>query len=127
MELEEEDDSEDLGDSEDDDEEMEEVITDPVEKELKKYLELSFGKKKCRVELKEWLDDPTTFWAPNRKKFPLLSHVWRRIGAIKGASASAERIFSLAGFLISARRWNMDSESLNCIVLQHNWLERGLM
>ena len=63
----------------------------------------------------------------NREKFPLLSHVWRRVGTIKGPSASAERIFSLAGFLISGRRWNMDAETLNCIVLQHNWLERNLM
>ena len=51
VEVEEEDDSGNLGDSEDDDEEMEEVITDPVENELKKYLELSFEKKKkCRIE-----------------------------------------------------------------------------
>ena len=34
---------------------------------------------------------------------PLLSHVWRRVGTIKGVTASAERI------------------------LQHNWLERYLM
>ena len=27
----------------------------------------------------------------------------------------------------SGRRWNMDAETFNCIVLQHNWLERDLM
>ena len=27
----------------------------------------------------------------------------------------------------SGRRWNMDAETLNCIVSQHNWLERNLM
>ena len=100
-------------------------VLNPVEKELKKYLDLFFSKMK--TQLKDWIDDPTSFWAHNREKFPLLSHVWRRVGTIKGASASAERIFSLAGFLISGRRWNTDAETLNCIVLQHNCLERNLM
>ena len=55
------------------------------------------------------------------------SRVWHRIGTIKGASSPAEIIFWLAEILISARWWNMNAETLNRIMLQHNWLERNLM
>ena len=94
---------------------------------VEKVFRSLFQQSKMKTQLKDWIDDPTSFWAHNREKFPLLSHVWRRVGTIKGASASAERIFSLAGFLISGWRWNMDAETLNCIVLQHNWLKRNLI
>ena len=47
-----------------------------------KGLDLSFSKTKMKTQLKDWIDEPTSFWAPNRENFPLLSHV----GAESGAS-----------------------------------------
>ena len=61
------------------------------------------------------------------RKFTRKSRVWHQIGTIKGASSPAEIIFWLAEILISARWWNMNAETLNRIMLQHNWLERNLM
>ena len=76
-----------------------------------------------------WITHPTksflrctTLW---NEELPAVHHVisrvWRRVGSVKGASASAERIFSLSGFILMDRRWNMDPETLTCIVLLHNW------
>ena len=97
------------------------VHLDHVTTELKKYVDLKLSKTKMAEELKIWKKDPSLFWAVNKKEFPILSRLWRRIGSVKAASAGAERIFSLSGFLLSARRWNMDPETLTCIVLLHNW------
>ena len=69
---------------------------------------------------------PSIFWATNRKEYKILSRVWRRIASIQGSSAGAERIFSLSVFLLMARRWNLDPETLMCITLLHNWYKQGL-
>ena len=44
-----------------------------------KGLDFSFSKTKMKTQLKDWIDDPTSFWASNRENFPLLSNVWRRV------------------------------------------------
>ena len=110
----------DLGDS-DEETEDEDEDGDEISQELRKYIDLKLSKKKMSAELKAWKSDPSLFWALNKNEFKILSRLWRRIGSVKGASASAERIFSLSGFLLMARRWNMDPETLTCIVLLHNW------
>ena len=94
---------------------------DPVKKEFEKYKDLVLSKEKYGKELKQWKKNPSLFWCANKREFPLLAHLWRRIGPIKGSSSAAERIFSLAGFILMARRWNMKPASVNAIVLQHNW------
>lgn len=88
---------------------------------------MKFPKSECKDELRIWKEDPTSFWCANKHKFKLLSRVWRRLGTIKAASAGAERIFSIGGFITMARRWNMSPESLACIVMQHNWIQAGLV
>ncbi len=100
---------------------------DIVELELKKYIDLSLGRKKYGDELKLWRDDPTPFWCMRRHEFPLMSRVWRRIDTIKGTSCGSERIFSLGGFILMGRRWCMDPASLEAVVLQHRWYHDGLI
>jgi len=115
---------EDLGDSE----EEEEPVTDTVLEEFNSYLNLKVTEKKYgKAQLAKWRDDPTSFWSSKKQHFPLLSRVWRRIGSVKGTSSGSERIFSLGGFILMARRWNLSPESLEAIVLQHNWIKNNLI
>ena len=95
--------------------------------ELCKYVDLHLGRRQYEQEVRIWKDDPTSFRCTRRQEFSLLSRVWRRIGSIKGTSCGAERIFSLGGFVLMARRWNMDPASLEAIVLQHQWAKDGLI
>ena len=70
---------------------------------------------------------PTSFWCEYKNAYPFLSRVFRQIGSIKGSSASSERIFSLAGFILCARRHNLDWDSLRAIALNHNWLKHHVV
>ena len=88
---------------------------------------MKFTKKDFKEQLSCWKDDPTSFWCANKGTFKILSRVWRRLGTIKAASAGAERVFSVGGFITMARRWNMTAESLAAIVMQHNWVKSGLI
>ena len=56
-----------------------------------------------------------------------MSRLWRQVGTIKGASAGAERIFSLAGFILNARRNRLDSKSLKALTCQSQWYKNDLL
>ena len=120
-------DSDDDGGDTEEEEVDDEVEKDEALEEVEKYLAMKFPKNEFQDQLPVWKEDPSTFWCSNKHKFKLLSRVWRRLGTIKAASAAAERIFSVGGFITMARRWNMTAESLACIVMQHNWLKAGLI
>jgi len=119
--------SDDCGDTEEDQDILSEMEDDPVYKELEKYKDLKFTRSKFAEKLELWKKDPTIFWVKNKEEFPLLSRLWRRVGTIKASSASAERVFSLGGFLLTARRWNMKPETLTSIVMLHQWEKNGFI
>ena len=98
-----------------------------MQREFNAYLELKFPKSKFKEDLESWKKDPSLFWCPNKHQFPLLSRVWRRVGSIKASSASAERIFSIGGFILMARRWKMDPESVSSIVMLHQWDKHNIV
>ena len=49
-------------------------------------------------------DNPLDFWRTNQNMFPVLSQLAREIHCIPASSASVERQFSAAGFVINERR-----------------------
>ena len=85
-------------------------------------IDLKFSSKDFSRELKQWKKDPSLFWCANKKRFKILSRLWRRIGTVKAASAGAERMFSLSGFVLSGRRWNLNPTSVMNVCLQHQWI-----
>ena len=86
-----------------------------------------FPKSKYNNDLAIWKKDPTVFWSMNKQPCPLLSRLWRRVRSIKAASASAERVFSVGGFITSGRRWNLSADSIKNIVLLNQWTKSGLL
>ena len=60
----------------------------------------------------------------NQVQFPLLARLWRQIASIAGASADVERVFSISGWVTSARRWRLSPQSCRAIVLQHFWKQK---
>ena len=73
---------------------------------------------KCKEELRfyqsrERLDeqkDPLLWWKRNQGCFPVLAVVARQVLAIPATSASAERLFSLAGHVLSKTRNSLGTD-----------------
>ena len=61
-------------------------------------------------ELENYLDtadfngDPSEFWKVNCDKFPRLCLVAKQLFCAPGSTAAVERIFSIAGYILSQRR-----------------------
>ena len=86
--------------------------TDTIHLEFTDYLKVNFPRNKLKKDLESWKKDHSLFWCRNKVQFPLVSRVWRRIGTIKASSSSTERVFSLGGLILSARRLNMNQKTL---------------
>ena len=74
----------------------------PEISEIDKYLEL-----KISIEI-----DPLQWWATNEKRFPHVARMARQFLGCPATSASAERVFSLAGRLYSDLRQHMTDGTL---------------
>ena len=72
-------------------------------------------------DVKKYRVDPTVFWSRFKHLFPGLSRLWRRVAVVAAASADVGRVFSIAGWITSARRWNLSDESVRAIILNHMW------
>jgi hypothetical protein len=70
--------------------------------------------------------DPLEWWRANEKKYGALAHVARSMLGVPATSASAERIFSLAGFVSSGRRANMSADSLELAATTQSALRVGI-
>ena len=57
------------------------------------------------------------FWKENNLRFPFLSKLTKQILVIQASSAESERNFSLAGFILSAKRSKLKPELLEAIML----------
>jgi len=64
---------------------------------------------------------PLSWWKMNFKHYPRLAQLAKKFLSIQATSAPAERIFSLAGLIVTDRRTRLDPEHVEQIIfLNHN-------
>ena len=61
--------------------------------------------------------DQLEWWKNHREQFPLLSFIVRVVFAIPAASSKSERVFSVAGRMVTAMRANLDTEKVEELVI----------
>lgn len=61
-------------------------------------------------------ESPLVWWRLNAHKYPLLSVAARQALVVQATSVSSERIFSVAGDLVSAKRSCLEAENINSII-----------
>ncbi len=71
-------------------------------------------------DFREYHTNPLLFWNKNASKYPCLVQIARYIFSIRASSASAERIFSIAGLVYRQNRARMDPNTLSSHVLLHD-------
>lgn len=64
--------------------------------------------------------DPLTWWHQNGDHFPRLSDLARIIFSIPATSASVERLFSSAGYFVSARRCRLKPSLVDDLLVLHS-------
>jgi len=65
-------------------------------------------------------DDLLHWWKTQRETFPKLSQLAQCILAVPATSAPSERVFSIAGLVIQAKRSSLAPENVNKIIFIHN-------
>ena len=56
--------------------------------------------------------DQLDWWRNHQEKFPLLSYLVRIVFAIPVASSKSERVFSIAGLIVTTLRSQMDPDKV---------------
>lgn len=87
------------------------VHKDP-EDELKEYLAMKRAGKDQNIL--EW-------WKNHEKSFPTLARMTRDLLSIMATSVAAERLFSLAGLVMTKGRSSLNDESARVILCLHSW------
>ncbi|KAJ4938907.1 hypothetical protein JOQ06_028373 [Pogonophryne albipinna] len=83
-----------------------------AEEEIERY---------CKASSLPLTEDPLNWWRVHEITFPLLSRVSKRYLCIPGTSVSAERVFSTAGDVVTAKRSTLKPEHVDQLVfLQKN-------
>ncbi|XP_053573689.1 E3 SUMO-protein ligase ZBED1-like [Bombina bombina] len=83
-----------------------------TEEEIEKY---------CKAPSLPLTEDPLNWWHVHEVIFPLLSHLSKRYLCIPGTSVSAERVFSTARDVVTAKRSTLKPELVDQLVfLQKN-------
>ena len=78
-------------------------------------------KKECLIY--ESLPDAATdvdqleWWKSHKEQFPLLSYLVRVVFAVPVASSKSERVFSVAGNMVSPKRSRLSTESMESLVV----------
>jgi hypothetical protein len=62
-------------------------------------------------------DDPLAWWKLHEHQFPHIAKIARKCLAIPATSASSERVFSVAGLIVTKLRNRLDSSVVSAIVL----------
>jgi len=100
------------------------VIRDTWEVETKRAIEYQVKNEldKFRME-KSILDnaDPLVWWKRNEPTFSLLAAVAKRVLCIPATSAPSERVFSVAGQVISQKRTRLDPHYVKYTVFLHGF------
>jgi hypothetical protein len=63
--------------------------------------------------------DPLAWWRKNSKRFPKLSVLARKYLGTPATAAPCERLWSIAGVIVSARRANLNSDVIEAMVQLH--------
>ena len=69
---------------------------------------------------------PLMWWKEHAAKFPYLSQLARRYLAMPATSASVERLFSVAGQVVTAKRASLDPETVTLLVFLHEAIPGGI-
>ena len=69
---------------------------------------------------------PLKWWKEHAAKFPYLSQLARRYLAMPATSASVERLFSVAGQVVTAKRASLDPETVTLLVFLHEAIPGGI-
>lgn len=77
----------------------------------------------CRSPAVPLSEDPLDWWHRHKGTFPLLSRLAKRYMCIPGTSVSAERVFSTAGDVITAKRSALKPDHVDQLVFLHKNLE----
>ncbi|KAM8731669.1 E3 SUMO-protein ligase ZBED1-like [Acanthopagrus schlegelii] len=77
----------------------------------------------CRSPSVPLSEDPLEWWKRHEGSFPLLSRLAKRYLCIPGTSVSAERVFSTAGDVITAKRSVLKPEHVDQLVFLHKNME----
>jgi hypothetical protein len=83
------------------------------------------------LELEKILPTNTTmaaevFWATEGSAYPRLRHLARRLLSIPASSDSVERLFSITGAILSARRNHLSATTVESLLLRKQQCEFGL-
>ena len=66
------------------------------------------------------------WWKQHAVRFPYLSRLARRYLAMPATSASVERLFSVAGQVVSAKRARLDPSTVTLLVFLHEAIPGGI-
>ena len=69
---------------------------------------------------------PLTYWKNNAYKFPILSVLARRFLAIPATSASVERLFSIAGNILTKSRNRLYPTTAKQLILLKSWMFKDI-
>ena len=116
----------------DDDEENELVLEDEDEVKVLQKIDYELGefKKVPRLKMRETRADgtegdhtnPLLWWLKNSQAYPLLSKLAKKLLCISATSAPSERVFSVAGQVITKLRSRLRPDNAACLVfLKENW------
>ena len=88
----------------------------------------SKARQSSSAELENYLDcevstsDPLQFWRENQSRFPRLYQIARQTFCAPGSTAAVERIFSIAGYILSQRRTRLtDNNFQNQLLANVNY------
>lgn len=95
---------------------------------------LASAKNHTTTEVQEYLrvpeisikESPVRYWHANKDRFPVLSFMAYKYLAMPASSASVERLFSVAGSIISSRRASMTIDTAEKIIFYREYLHQGL-
>ena len=82
-----------------------------------KHNTASKSRQSCSAELENYLDcetspcDAMQFWRKNQSRFPCLAVIAKQTCCAPGSTAAAERIFSIAGYVLSQRRTTITDDN----------------
>ncbi|KAL0218768.1 hypothetical protein P9112_004421 [Eukaryota sp. TZLM1-RC] len=69
--------------------------------------------------------NPLQWWNDNKRRFPVLSQIAADFLAIQPTSVPCERLFSLAGDMVSEKRCCLADDSVRAVLCLRSWLENG--
>ncbi|KAL0208206.1 hypothetical protein P9112_010793 [Eukaryota sp. TZLM1-RC] len=69
--------------------------------------------------------NPLQWWNDNKRRFPVLSQIAADFLAIQPTSVPCERLFSLAGDMVSEKRCCLADDSVRAVLCLRSWLDNG--